>query len=402
MSLTVAEAQRLIIEHAGRQPTERVTLIAAAGLVLAEPVRADMDSPPFDKSLVDGYAIRSGDVANGHADLAVVGELMAGAVAHDAVANGTALRIMTGAPMPEGADSVVMLERTARSAASRITVADESFRTRQNVMPRGCEYRAGETVLEAGHLLGAPEIGLLASVGETRPSVYRRVSLAIISTGDELVSPDERPGPGAIRNSNAASLTALATSTGAVVTDLGIVRDDAVSLRLAIRSGLESNVLVLTGGVSMGDRDLVPGVLHELGVERVFHKVEFKPGRPVWFGEHDRGLVFGLPGNPVSSLVCFELFVRTALRARQSRPDATPVEIPVWLVREFRYPTARLCYHPARLHVSANCLEVEPVPWRGSPDLCSVTKADCLLICPPNCDVFPAGAIMRAIRIERV
>jgi molybdopterin molybdotransferase len=400
MNRTVTEALQLVVAHSGRQPTTQIDLAEALGLVLASPVVADVDSPPFAKSLVDGYAVRNVDLASGRAELLAVGTLAAGTVADRPLVPGTTYRIMTGAPMPQGADAVVMLERSRVEPTGCVIFDDPQFRANQNVMSQAREFARGMTVLDAGHCLGPAEIGLLAAVGVIRPTVYARPRLAIISTGNELIPPDRAPGSGQIRNSNASTLTALALAAGATVDDLGIVIDDESEIARTVARGLEYDVLVLTGGVSMGDHDLVPGVLRRQGVEQIFHKVDLKPGKPVWFGRHSRGLVFGLPGNPVSVLVCFELFVRTALRTRQGRADPLPTELPARLRTAFNISTARTCYHPARYYGDGSTLEVEPVEWAGSPDLRSVTKANCLLIAPTGGGPFPAGSVMRVLPLS--
>ena len=349
MTLSVDEALQLVAAHAGRQPTQQVPLDEAAGLVLAEPVVADIDSPPFDKSLRDGFAVRAADMKHGRARLRVIGELMAGNVSDRMVVEGTALQIMTGAPMPAGADSVVMVEQSQPLSDGTVELADACFRAEQHVMRRGRELHKGQTVLEPGHLLGPAEIGLLASVGHIRPKVYRRPHVAVLPTGDEIVDASQLPGPGQIRNSNEWMMWALATRTGATVTRLGIGPDDPQALSALLATGLRFDCLLISGGLSMGKLDLVPRVLKELGVEQVFHRTALKPGHPVWFGKHATGIVVGLPGNPGSVLVCFELFVRTALRARQGREDVLPREISARLTHGFSYPTQRLTYHPARL-----------------------------------------------------
>lgn len=398
---SVREALELVAGHAGAQPIERTDLVDCLGLTLAEPIAADLDSPPFTKSLMDGYAVRNADIAGGRATLEVLGTLAAGAVSEREVGPGQALQIMTGAPLPRGAEAVIMVERSRSAGLNRVDLEDPTFQPGQNVMPRGMEMRASETVLEPGHRLGPPEIGLLATVGQVRPLVYRRPTLAILSTGDELVPPDQLPGPGQIRNSNESTLVALAHQAGAAVTTLGIARDNEDELAAKVALGVEHDLLILSGGVSAGQRDLVPGVLARHGVETVFHKVEFKPGKPVWFGRHPGGLVFGLPGNPVSVLVCFELFVRTALRARQGDTAPMPRELSAQLIATHHYPTRRLTYHPARLTWNQRHYEVEPVTWHGSPDLRALIAANALVVFPVTDQPHPAGTLLSVLPLAR-
>lgn len=398
--LNVSDALALVCQHAGRQPTTQVELEHACGLVLAEAVTSDVDSPPFTKALMDGFAVRDEDMKEGSASLEKIGEVAAGAVTDLEVTPGTTLQIMTGAPMPQGADAVVMVEKS-RTEGSRVLLDDDSFRPGQNVMPLGREIRLGEEVLRPGTLLGPAEIGLLATVGKAQPKVYRRPRVAILSTGDELVPPGQKPGAGQIRNSNESTIAALAQRAGAEVVCLGIARDNVEDLSEKVAQGLSSDLLLLSGGVSAGKRDLVPSVLAGHGVETIFHKVEFKPGKPVWFGTHEGGLVFGLPGNPVSVLVCFEVFVRTALRVRQNRPDARPPHIEARLEVPYEQSVKRLTYHPAQLTLGPNGYQVQPVTWFGSPDLRALVAANALMVLPVSDTPIPQGTPIAVLPLPR-
>lgn len=398
--LSVEEALSLTLANAGRNPVVEVDLVEAAGSIVAEPVESDVDSPPFTKALMDGYAVRDEDLASGHAELAVLGTLYAGSIAEKPVTPGTAYRIMTGAPLPSQADAIVIVERS-QPEGDRVRLEDPGFRPGQNVLGRGEELRTGQIVLEVGRRIGPPEAGLLATVGRVRPKVYRTPSVAILSTGDELVSPAEPPSPGRIRNSNSSTLAAMLRLSGFPTVDLGISRDDHQELTTVVREGLRFDVLLLNGGVSAGDKDLVPAVLAENGVEKIFQGVAIKPGKPVWFGRHANGLAFGLPGNPVSVLACFEMFVRPALQARAGDPNPQPKTVPVRLRADFRYPTRRVTFHPARLFDAGDGFEVEPVGWLGSADMRSVTDADCLLECPISEEPLRAGSTLRALPIRR-
>jgi molybdopterin molybdotransferase len=399
MILSVDEALQKVVAHAGLQPVVESSLADALGRTLAEDVVADRDSPPFAKSLMDGFAVRNADLESSRAELRVVGTLLAGSTAAKRIEPGETYRIMTGAPIPEGADAVVMIERS-RESGDHVILEDPGFRPGQNVMPRGRELTAGQVVLRRGHRLGPAEIGLLATVGFVHPKVYRRPSIAILTTGDEIVHPEESLGPAQIRNSNGSTVLALVQQTNAQPVSLGIVGDDRDALKSAISTGLSNDLLLLTGGVSAGAADFVPGVLQELGVQQVFHKAAFKPGQPVWFGSRGETLVFGLPGNPVSVLVCFKLFVETALRVRQACSSPLPPIEFARLSREVAYPTARLTYHPAKRTWDGDGPVVEPVAWYGSPDLCALTKADCLLVLPATDSPHPAGAWMRVLPLS--
>jgi molybdopterin molybdotransferase len=251
-------------------------------------------------------------------------------------------------------------------------------------MPRGREMRAGEVVLRAGVILRPQELGLLAAVGRHAIEVYRPPAVSLLSTGDELVEPSAKPGPGQIRNSNATLLAGQVVRAGGKPHYLGIARDTVESLRSLITEGLRSDVLLLTGGVSAGKLDLVPGVLQELGVQPIFHKVAMKPGKPLFFGKKDQTLIFGLPGNPVSALVGFELFVRPALNMMLGRPEPTPKYVSARLGAKVAHNSDRQTYHPARLEVTDDGWVVTPVPWHGSPDLRGITQANAFAVFEPG------------------
>lgn len=388
--LSVEEALDRVIAEAGSQTVIAVNLEDSLGLHLADSVASDLDSPPFDKSMMDGYAVRSIDLVGGSGTLERIGRVDAGQTSPKVLAPGSAIEIMTGAPIPAGADAVVMVEHTTVDGTV-VTIDDPALQVGQNILPRASEYGSGQQVLSVGHRLGPAELGLLAGVGCTRPRVYRRPTIAILSTGDEIVEPWEKTGPSQIRNSNESTLAALAVRAGARVERLGIVRDDERALRRQVAKGFESDVLLLSGGVSAGQKDFVPAVLDDLAVRNVFHGVAFKPGKPLWFGRRLDTLVFGLPGNPVSVLACFEVFVRTALRARQHAAVPKPRMLSVPLASDFSYPTRRPTYHPARVKSTNAGLMVEPLPWIGSADLRTLTEANALVVLPTGDPIHRAG-----------
>ncbi|HEY2252622.1 MAG TPA: molybdopterin molybdotransferase MoeA, partial [Planctomycetaceae bacterium] len=286
--LTVLEAIAEILAHVTPLPVARVPLADAMGLVLAEEAVCDLDSPPFDKALMDGFAVRTADLVDGRGTLHVIEEIMAGQVAQRSVASGQAIRIMTGAPLPQGADAVVPVEHTRQeqsgSPRDEVVIDSASIAPGKNIFKRGESTRRGDRVVPAGRQLRAQEIGALAELGKAEIAVFSRPRVAVLATGDELVPVGSVPGPGQIRNSNEVMLTAQLRQMGAVPHPLGVARDERGDLREKISQGLAFDILLLSGGVSAGKLDLVPSVLAETGVRQVFHKVRVKPGQPVWFG----------------------------------------------------------------------------------------------------------------------
>jgi molybdopterin molybdotransferase len=407
--LSVDEALQQVLARAQPRPPVIAPVRDARGLVLAEDIQSDVDSPPHDKSLVDGYAVVAADLAGGPADFEILEEVTAGAVPTLAVTSGKTTRIMTGAPLPGGADAVVMIEESrplpSDEPSGRVQIATPRVVAGQNIMRRAASMARGDIVLRAGCRLRAVEIGVLAEVGRTQLRVVDRPTLAVLATGNELVVAGQTPAAGQIRNSNGPLLLAAAQAAGAHVVDLGIARDEPGPLRALIAQGLESDVLVIAGGVSAGVLDLVPSVLDSLGVEQVFHKVSLKPGKPLWFGVHTGAsadtLVFGLPGNPVSSLVCFELFVRPAIGRLAARDDAPLVEVTAELAIDHVHRGARPTYHPARLTITSRQAHVEPLRWQGSGDLRTLVEANALACFPGGDRTFRRGETIRTLRLPR-
>jgi molybdopterin molybdotransferase len=394
--LSVAEAQAIVARHVQPLPPEPMALGAVVlGRVLAADVASDLDMPPYDKSMMDGYAIRRADLPSGRGTLQVIEEITAGRQPRRGLAAGQASRIMTGAPIPPGCDAVVVVERTRSTDDGRVEINDKAPYPGQNILPRAAEMRSGDRVLSAGTVLGPKEFGVLATVGQTTVVVHPAPRVAVLSTGDELVEPCQRPEGSQIRNSNGAMLTALVSEAGGVPRYLGIGRDDVACLRPLVCDGLKAQVLLLSGGVSAGKLDLVPGVLQEAGVTARLHKVEMKPGKPAFFGTRDRDgrrtLVFGLPGNPVSALVCFALFVRPALRRLAGRGDAGADPVAATLAEDFTYRTDRPTYHPAHLEAVEGRYVVRAVPWFGSADLRGLARANALLVLPAGDHQHRAG-----------
>ncbi len=403
--ISVQEAQTAVLQQAAPLAPQAVPLSDALGLILAESAVSDVDSPPHDKSLVDGYALVAADLAEAGRELTVLEEVTAGMVPSRPVESGAATRIMTGAPIPQGADAVVMVERTesrrGADGSERVVIQESKIAAGQNILPRATSLRKGERVIDAGCVLRPIEIGVLAEIGYARVSAVPRPRVAVLATGNELVEAGESPGAGRIRNSNGPLLLASARAAGGLPEDLGIARDDPRQLAEKIARGLESDVLLLSGGVSAGVLDLVPRALAQQGVEQVFHKVNVKPGKPVWFGlRRDASgpkLVFGLPGNPVSSLVCFELFVRPALAKLAGHPsDATPL-LSAILRKPARQRGDRPTYFPSRLTTVGGNYEVETLAWKGSADQRTLVQANALTVLPAGDLDLPAGESVKVI-----
>jgi molybdopterin molybdotransferase len=293
-----------------------------------------------------------------------------------------------------------MMERTELVEEDRVRIGEPPKKAGQNILPQGREMRRGEVVLKAGVVLRPQEIGTLAAVGCTQVPVYRRPTVAVVPTGDEIVEPQEKPSSGHIRNSNASMLQGQIARAGARPMYLGIARDNLASLRQLITKGLEHDVLVLSGGVSAGKLDLVPGVLQELGVTPIFHKIAMKPGKPLFFGVKGDTIVFGLPGNPVSSLVGFELFVRPALRVMMGQTETGTTLLPAKLACDFTYSTDRPTYHPARLELSTDGWHVRPVTWFGSADLRAISSANAFVLFNTGENVYHEGDAVEVLAPE--
>jgi molybdopterin molybdotransferase len=406
--LSVEEALALILKEMEIPPPRDVPIGEALGLPLDENITSDIDSPPHDKSIVDGYAIVAASVAGPQTELAVIEEVTAGQVPTRRVEAGTATKIMTGAPLPDGADAVVMVEKTVAADAGpqpRVRILESPLKPGQNIVRRGTSMRRGDEVLAADmhRRLRPIEIGLMAEVGRSSVQVLQPQA-AILATGNEIVPAHEIPGPGQIRNSNGPMLGALARVAGAAAVDLGIARDEAADLKSKIEEGLKSDLLILSGGVSAGVLDLVPQALADCGVREIFHKVNVKPGKPLWFGVKDHGdrrtLVFGLPGNPVSTLVCFELFVRPAILKLAGHKECVQQPIQAALTKDHAQRGQRATYWPSRLAESADgTRQVTPLAWQGSGDLRTLADANALAIFPPGDRHYESGSSVAVLRI---
>jgi molybdopterin molybdotransferase len=390
--LTFAEARAVVEEHARAltpSAKEVVDLAAATERVLAEDVAADRDYPPFRRATRDGYAVRAADLSQLPTALRNIAQIKAGDEFHATVNPGECAEIMTGAAVPKGADAVVMVEFT-QAQGDQIRV-ERYVTSGENVVPSGAEGRRGDAVLRRGTRIGPPEIAVMATVGITSVPVYKRPRVAILSTGDEVVELNATPGPVQIRNSNAHSLAAQVRRAGADPIVLPIARDEKVGLRKLIAEGLQADMLLLSGGVSMGKYDLVEQVLEEFGAEFIFTGVKIQPGKPLVLGRAKQKYFFGLPGNPVSTMVTFQLFAQVIVDALAG---ASPRPLPftqATLDSEIKTKTGLTRFLPAKLAPSLTGTKVKLVPWHGSGDVFAQAKADCLLVVPPDRERIAAG-----------
>jgi molybdopterin molybdotransferase len=355
---------------------------SALGRVLAENLTATSDIPPFDRSALDGYAVIAADVAQAPATLELAGMSRAGGGIPGIVTSGQCMAIMTGAPVPEGADAVQMVELSQSSADGRKVQILKAVKAHENIAPRGSEASAGQVVLQSGHRVGPAEIAVMATFGYTRVKVYKPPSVAIIATGDELVEFNETPRPDQIRNSNAYCLSSQLRLMGLHSDYLGIVRDDREELRRTMLLGLERDMLIITGGVSMGEYDFVQDVFRDVGIEILFSKVAIKPGKPTIFARKGDRLIFGLPGNPISALITFECFVRPAL-GRLCGINAP--ELPRMrgeLLADVKHSLGRTAFLPAWVFWEDSRWKVEPLPWKSSADIVGFHRGQCNLYFP--------------------
>ncbi len=391
-AISVDEALARILERFAPLPPEQRPLPEALGSVLAEDVRAPNDVPPFANSAMDGYAVWAGDVASAPVRLRVSADIAAGQAGETPLAPGTAARIMTGAPLPPGADAVVRFEDT--DGGDTLVEVRRAVPPGENVRPAGEDLKKGEVVLAAGSVLRAAEIGVLATAGRRTVRVARRPRVAVLSTGDELVELDETPGPGKIRDANRYSLAAAVQAAGAIAVTLGIARDTAEDLRSALRRAAEEDVVLTSGGVSVGDYDLVKVVMRELGT-MTFWSIAMRPGKPVAFGEILSKPIFGLPGNPVSALLTFELFVRPALLRLQGRTKLHRPRATARLVEDVPKPP-RLRFFGRAIY-DATSGSVRTTGPQGSGILRSMALANCLVDLPIGPSVVRAGSEVEII-----
>jgi len=401
--LTVDEAFQQILKHVQPGPAAAVPLQDCLNLVLAEDLKTPHDSPPFDKAMMDGFAVNSAAFEEGvERTLGVLETITAGTVPSHTVKDDAA-RIMTGAPIPPGADCVVPIERVQFDEAmpDSVVVNGGDVAAERNVLRQGFAAKTGEPLMAAGTLLQPQHIAVLAEFGVARVPTFRRPTISVLATGDELLPIDQPLTPGRIRNSNEPMLVSQIQRAHGTPVALGVARDTQDELRPKIQRGLECDFLLLSGGVSAGTLDLVPAELQAAGVEQVFHKIQMKPGKPLWFGQLKKAdrhcWVFGLPGNPVSSMVCFELFVRAAMRQFAGHANPMPQTVLGRLTEDVTVKGDRPTYFPSRVEQTDDGLTVTPVPWGGSADLRSTAQANAMSVLQPQAEPYRAGQTVPTI-----
>jgi len=388
--ISIHEALSTVWEEVEVLPVVSVPLSDAFGLVVCEDVKSDQDIPPFDKSAMDGFAVRSQDIREVPALLNLLPQtIFAGEASGVEVGKEEAVRIMTGAPVPSGADAVVMVEHTSPKGECIEVLREVS--PGQNICRKGEDLRSGSVAISGGTLITPQSAGLLASVGAISVRVHRRPEVALISTGNEIVEPEVVPPTGKIRNSNSSILLSELSRLCLPARYLGIASDEPSVLSRLIRKGLQKDLLLITGGVSVGEKDFVPEVLRDLGAKIYFHGVAMKPGKPLLFARLGKTFILGLPGNPVSVLCTFNLFVRVALQKMigLSRP-AFPVVSAV-LSGAFSKRGDRYSFHPARAWVEDGVWRAESVNWHGSADIAGASRANSLICIPPDTGPLEAG-----------
>ena len=402
--ISVAEAIQIVKEQTRPLPAERTELANALGRFLAEDIIADSDLPPFDRSQMDGYAVRAEDVKKVPARLVIAGESAAGKGWHHELNAGEAVRIMTGAPVPVGADSVQQVELTREINDGRRVEVLETVEPGKSIVTRGSEIKAGETVLRAGELINSAMMAALASFGYAEVKVGARPRVAVLATGSELVPVAAQPERDQIRDSNNYSIAAYAQLAGAVVERLPLASDDPQLLKSQISEAAERfDVVVTSGGVSMGIYDFTKTALQELGAHLFFERVALRPGKPTVFARLSNGtFVFGLPGNPVSVSVTFNLFARAALLAMQGASEPALQEETAVLARSVKGTIERESYLPAKLQTdNEGHLMAEPLKWGGSSDFIAFARATALIIVPKIKGLLLEGTAVRIVRLPQ-
>ncbi|MEW6208468.1 MAG: gephyrin-like molybdotransferase Glp [Acidobacteriota bacterium] len=398
--ISVDEALHIVLSRVAYLGSERVRIDDAMGRVLAEDVRADIDLPPFDRARMDGYAVRSEDASVAPVRLRAAGEIAAGDLMTEKLRAGEAVKIFTGAPIPQGADAVQKVEVTESDGET--VLIKEAVRRGQFITPRASEVAAGETIARRGREIGPAEMAVLASFGYSTVEVARKPRAAVISTGSELVEVSAKPTAAQIRNSNSYTISSYAERAGAMVTNLGAVKDSFEDTRKALAEASRSKDVVITsGGVSMGDYDLVKAALEDLGAEIFFDRVRIRPGKPTVFARLDDTFFFCLPGNPVSTSVTFNVFARTALRRMQGEDDPLLPIVRAVVAHPISDSSSRRSFLPARLFIEEAQARAEPLKWGGSSDLVAFMRANALIIVPEEAHEIAEGETADVLALAR-
>ena len=395
--ITLNEALEKIIENTDVLDPVELDLAESLGQVLAEDVQSDIDMPPFDKSAMDGYAVRAEDVQNVPAKLEIIEEIPAGTVPKKKLAPGQCAAIMTGAMIPEGADTVVMIEDTRKDSETGLAIIDKTVPNGKNICCKGEDVKKGQTVVFAGQKLMPQHIGVLASVGKVRVKVVRAPKFRIFTTGAEIVEAGQKPSAGQIRNSNGWSLSAQVTQAGYEANYSGIVSDKLDALINAIGQAGSDDIILLSGGVSMGRYDLVPQAVKDAGAEIIFHKIAVKPGKPILFAKLGGKLIFGVPGNPVSTLIGFETLILPAARKMAGEQNYFKPKVSARLVKEMKNKPGRLKIRHAKITYSDGEFQAEVVPTHGSADLLSTCASNGMVIIQPGIEHIKAGEKVEVI-----
>ena len=400
--ISVAEAIQIVRQQTRPLPAERIKLEHALNRVLAEDIIADSDLPPFDRSQMDGYAVRAEDTTEAPVRLRIVGESAAGRGWHHELKEGEAVRIMTGAPVPAGADSVQQVELAHELKDGAVVELLEGVEAGRSIVKRAAEIKAGETVLQSGAAINAAMMAVLAAFGYPEVAVGQRPHVGVLATGTELVAVDEKPGQDQIRDSNNYSIAAYAQLTGASSERLPLARDETSVLKKQIGTAAKKcDVIVTSGGVSMGVYDVTKSALKELDAEIFFERVALRPGKPTVFARLPNGtLVFGLPGNPVSVAVTFNLFARTALLAMQGVTEPAPKYDTALLARSVKGNVERESYLPAQLTTNDDGeLIAFPLKWGGSSDFVAFALTTALVVVPAGTRAVEANSLVRVLRL---
>ncbi len=389
--LSVLEAQKKIFDNAVRLGTETIPVEHSLSYVLVNDVTADRPIPPFDRVAMDGFAVKSSDFDSPEVKLKLKGRIQTGVETDLIVGKGEATQIMTGAPCPEGADAVVKVENS-QTDGDWVTLTEPKMKAGLNVAPKGEDAAQGKVLIKAGTALTTAGIAICASVGIAEVEVYRKPTIRIISTGTEIIPPNQNPLPHQIRDCNSYTLRTMSSGLNLEADFMGIGEDDTGVISQLIKKGLEADVLILSGGVSMGEFDYVPKLLAENGVETIFHNVKVKPGKPLWFGKKgSETYVFGLPGNPVSVQTCFRVFVEPLVRklAGKNTPENLSLKLP--LAEDVVSKTPREHYMPGCLHVQDGKTHIKMISIRGSGDFSNFERSHGVFIFPGDQTTLKAG-----------